>query len=59
MTEPCCAPMRILREPMRQCDIELSEDDKLVSCDDEGDRLPPFNRCPWCGRYLTQQLSKE
>lgn len=48
----CCDSMRILRNSDSQCDIEVNDEDKLVSCDDQGDRLPPINYCPWCGTEL-------
>ncbi|KKL26127.1 hypothetical protein LCGC14_2398440 [marine sediment metagenome] len=62
-TDTCCSFMAILREPSSQCNIRISSGDiiaedegKLVSCDDDGDRLPPLNFCPWCRKEIAQDV---
>ena len=53
--DTCCPSMRLLQTPESQCNIELNEDGRLASCDDDGDRLPPLNYCPWCRAELNKE----
>ncbi len=56
-TEACCPFMATLRdnEPYHGCHITL-EEGKLASCDDDGNRLPPLNFCPWCRKEIAQYV---
>ncbi len=59
MSKPivCCPSMEILifgkdGKGPTTCEIELDDEGRLISCDDYGDRLPPFKYCPWCGKIV-------